>query len=223
MVVPNATVTLSDGTSQYSSITNSSGVATFSLTGLTSSGTYTCSYSNVTDTCTVNVTTYLFYDGGVTGNYNTDYTKSDSGVTATVSTTGTNISCSRSTDSYYKANVVLSGDFEIQYNLVQKTNDSGGFALLDNSTSSIIGYIEFVNSGTVDLQGTSKGSYSYSNYTSESIVKVTRIGSTLTLYLDDVLIGSKPVSTVDCVFGWKTHSAGGRNFTFKELKIAEAL
>lgn len=58
----NATVTLSDGTSQYSSITNSDGVATFSLTGLTSSGTYTCSYSNVSDTCTVTVQSYLFYD-----------------------------------------------------------------------------------------------------------------------------------------------------------------
>lgn len=46
----------------YSSITNSSGVATFSLTGLSSSATYTCSYSNVSDTCTVTVVNYLFYD-----------------------------------------------------------------------------------------------------------------------------------------------------------------
>lgn len=46
----------------YSNITNSSGVATFSLTGLSSSATYTCSYGNVTDTCTVTVVSYLFYD-----------------------------------------------------------------------------------------------------------------------------------------------------------------
>ena len=57
-----ATVTLSDGTSVYKGITNSSGVATFSLTGLSSSGTYTCSYGNVSDTCTVTVVNYLFYD-----------------------------------------------------------------------------------------------------------------------------------------------------------------
>ena len=44
----------------YSSITNSSGVATFSLTGLTTSATYTCTYQNVSDTCTVTVSTHLF-------------------------------------------------------------------------------------------------------------------------------------------------------------------
>ena len=58
----NATVTLSDGSSQYSSITNQNGIATFNLTGLVSSGTYTCTYQNVSDTCTVTVQSYLFYD-----------------------------------------------------------------------------------------------------------------------------------------------------------------
>ena len=172
--------------------------------------------------CTVTVPTYLFYDGGVTGNVNTDYTKTNTGVNATVSTTGTNISCSYYGDAYYIANVTLSGDFQIEYNLVQKTNDSGGFALLYTNSTSVYGYVEFVNSSTVDLKGTSKSSYSYSGYTSDSIVKVTRVGSTISLYLDGTLIGSKTISTNDCRFGWKTHSAGSRNFTFKELKI-EAL
>lgn len=216
------TVTGSDG-SVYNGITNSQGIASVTVSNVSTATTFTATYSNVSDTCTVTVQTYLFYDGGVTGNYNTNYTKSDSGVNVTVGTTGTRISCSTYADCYYRANVVLSGDFEIQYNLVQKTNDSGGFALLDNSTSSVIAYIEFGDSTKVHIKTTSVTTYTYTNYTSKSIVKVTRVGSTLTLYLDDVLIGSKPVSTVDCVFGWKTHSAGGRNFTFKELKIAGAL
>ena len=214
----NQTVTFTGGTSTVTATTDSNGVATATV-NFSSSGTLTASYSNVSDTATVTVQTYLFYDGGVTGNYNTNYTKSNSGVNATVSTTGTRISCSTYADCYYRANVVLSGDFEIQYNLVQKTNDSGGFALLDNSTSSVIAYIEFGDSTKVHIKTTSVTTYTYTNYTSESIVKVTRVGSTLTLYLDDVLIGSKPVSTVDCVFGWKTHSAGGRNFTFKDFSI----
>ena len=170
------------------------------------------------DTPTPPTPTVLFEDGGVTGNVNTNYTKTNTGVNATVSTTGTNISCSYYGDAYYKANALLSGDFQITYNLVQKTNDSGGFALLDSSNS-VQAYIEFVNTSTVDLQGTSKSSYTYSNYSSDSIVKVTRVGSTITLYLDDTLIGSKTMSTGDVYFGWKTHSAGSRNFTFKELKI----
>jgi len=65
-----ATVTLSDGTSVYSSITNSQGVATFNLTGLVSSGTWTCTYSNVSDTCTITIASYLFYDACDTDNTN---------------------------------------------------------------------------------------------------------------------------------------------------------
>ena len=213
------TVTGSDN-SLYTGITNNEGIAQVTVS-VSAETTFTCSYSNVTDTCTVTVPTYLFYDGGVTGNVNTDYTKTNSGVNATVSTTGTNISCSYYGDAYYKANALLSGDFQITYNLVQKTNDSGGFALL-NSSNSVQAYIEFVNISKVDIQGTSKSSYTYSNYSSDSIVKFTRVGSTITLYLDDILIGSKTMSTGDVYFGWKTHSAGSRNFTFKELKI-EAL
>ena len=49
-------------------ITNQYGVAEFSLTGLSTSATYTCSYSNVSDTCTVTVQTYLFYDDCSTDN-----------------------------------------------------------------------------------------------------------------------------------------------------------
>ena len=214
------TVTGSDSSS-YTGLTNSSGVATVTVSGLTADTTFTCSYSNVSDTCTVTMPSYLFYDGGVTGNVNTNYTKTNSGVNAAVSTTGTKISCSYYGDAYYKANVLLSGDFQITYNLVQKTNDSGGFALL-NSSNSVQAYIEFVNTSKVDIQGTSKSQYTYSNYSSDSIVKVTRVGSTITLYLDNVSIGSKTMSTGDVYFGWKTHSAGSRNFTFKELKI-EAL
>ena len=45
-----------------SGLTNNSGVASFSLTGLSTGGTYTCSYANVSDTCTVTVQSYLFYD-----------------------------------------------------------------------------------------------------------------------------------------------------------------
>lgn len=46
-------------------------MATFSLTGLTTSATYTCSYSNVSDTCTVTVVNYLLYDDASTDNSST--------------------------------------------------------------------------------------------------------------------------------------------------------
>ena len=70
-VLSGATVTLSDGSSVYSSITNSQGIATFNLTGLTSSATWTCSYSNVSDTCTITVMNYLIYDDASVDNSST--------------------------------------------------------------------------------------------------------------------------------------------------------
>ena len=58
----NATITLSDGSSQYSCITNNSGVASYTFSNLVSNLSITASYSNVSDTCTVNVVTYYFID-----------------------------------------------------------------------------------------------------------------------------------------------------------------
>ena len=69
--LPNVSVSLSDGSSVYSSITNSQGIATFTLTGLISSGTWTCSYNNVTDTCNVIVMNYLIYDDASVDNSST--------------------------------------------------------------------------------------------------------------------------------------------------------
>ena len=62
-------------------------MASFSLSGLTSSGTYTCSYGNVSDTCTVTVVNYLFYDDCTTDNtsqYTTLLQVSNTGTNATL-------------------------------------------------------------------------------------------------------------------------------------------
>ena len=48
--------------SLYTGITNSNGVATATVTSISSTTTFTASYSNVTATCTVTGVTYLFYD-----------------------------------------------------------------------------------------------------------------------------------------------------------------
>jgi hypothetical protein len=55
------TVTGSDG-SVYNGITNSQGLAEITVSNITGTVTFTASYSNVTDTCTVTVQTYLCYD-----------------------------------------------------------------------------------------------------------------------------------------------------------------
>ena len=53
------TVTGSDS-SLYTGITNSSGIASVTVSNISAETTFTCSYQSVTDTCTVTVQTYIF-------------------------------------------------------------------------------------------------------------------------------------------------------------------
>ena len=65
----NQIVTFTGGTSTVTATTDSNGVATATVT-FSASGTLTASYSNVSDTATVTVQTYLFYDACDTDNTN---------------------------------------------------------------------------------------------------------------------------------------------------------
>lgn len=144
----NATVTLSDGTSQYSSITNQYGVATFSLTGLTTSATYTCTYQNVSDTCTVTVQSYLFYDAcnssSGLSNYGTPI-----GVGSTIST---NYTSYNSTENAYDVRTngdwgiipitALTGADNYKISMLVKTRNNngasrGGFGFLASDSTNV--------------------------------------------------------------------------------------
>ena len=57
VAVSGETVSFSDGSSVYTGITNNSGIATLTLSGLTSNITVTASFESVTDTCTITVPT----------------------------------------------------------------------------------------------------------------------------------------------------------------------
>ena len=144
----NATVTFSDGTSQYSSITNQYGVATFSLTGLTTSATYTCTYQNVSDTCTVTVQSYLFYDAcnssSGLSNYGTPI-----GVGSTIST---NYTSYNSTENAYDVRTngdwgmipitALTGADNYKISMLVKTRNNngasrGGFGFLASDSTNV--------------------------------------------------------------------------------------
>jgi len=62
VAVSGATVSFSGTGVSTSATTDGSGVAEVTLTGLTDTITLTASYSNVSDTCTITVLSYLFYD-----------------------------------------------------------------------------------------------------------------------------------------------------------------
>lgn len=79
----NQIVTFTGGTSTVTATTDSNGVATATV-NFTSSGTLTATYSNVSDTATVTVTSYLFYD-----DCTTDHTSQYSTITLRGSTSPT--------------------------------------------------------------------------------------------------------------------------------------
>ena len=59
----NATVTVTGSDSSlYTGLTNNDGVAEVIVSNISGTVTFTCTYSNVSDTCSVTGSTYLFYD-----------------------------------------------------------------------------------------------------------------------------------------------------------------
>ena len=162
----------------------------------------------------------LFKDGGVTENVNTDYTDIGGTINTNVSATGTTITCSTYADCARIPNVKLSGDFEITYTLMEVSGVGGGFFILNNNntTSNFIAYIESnpsqgwnINNGSDQWRSIS-ASLPYD-------VKITRIGSTFTVYVNDTQVNQRNVTSGDIYMGWKTHSASGRSYTFKDFVI----
>lgn len=199
-------------------------MASVTVTNLSSDTTFTASYSNVSDTCTVTVgPSYLFYDSGVTGTANTNYTKSHTGVNAVVSSTGTTVSSTTSSDCYYIANVLLPEDWVAEFTIVA-VNYYGGIAFL-NSTKTKQWNVEY------DLVASPKGlkyfatgveTWISNDYTMPSTIKLRKQGTNLEIYLNNTLISTKTITDIQGYLAWKTHRDRNRSVTFKEFKI-EAL
>ena len=199
----------------YSSITNQNGIASYTFSNISSSLTITASYNSASATCTI--LTPFFVDNGVTNDYNTNYTKSNNGITVEVGDNGTKISDTHYGDDYYIADVLIQGDFEVTVNFTEYYKDSCGMVFL-NSNKSILRYIEFQgDTGKWNNNGSIVNKTGYPP-TSDTI-KVTRVGSTLTLYVGSTQIFSATINSNACYFAWKTHSAEGRYYRFKNLLI----
>ena len=91
--------------SSYTGTTNSNGVATVTVTGVTSNTTFIASYSNVSDTCTVTPPSYIINDDASTNNASTLFSSS---IALRNSGTST-ITWNSGSPSYYQAKVTKSG------------------------------------------------------------------------------------------------------------------
>ena len=215
------TVTFTSSTSTTTTATtDSNGVATATIS-FSGSTTLTASIGGVSDTATVTVQTYLFRDGAVTGDYNSDYIDTGTGIVATVGATGTNISCTAYADRYRRANALLNGDFRITVTCVQTTDNGFDMALLNTSNSKQYN-LSFAWYNGKDWNNNGSQLVSDLKAVDDSPIVMERVGSTLTVKCNGTQLLTRTITTNDLYFAWKTHSQGGRNCTFKDLTI-EAL
>ena len=106
------TVTISDGTNSWNVTTNSNGIGTIDVTGITaSSTTFTVSYTNTTDTITVTKSTFLIIDTCTSSSGLTNY---DSSVVTYKSSSGTP-ACELSYDSSMNAYKLVATNTSTQY------------------------------------------------------------------------------------------------------------
>ena len=208
VAVSGATVSFTGGTSTVTATTDSSGVATATV-NFTSSGTLTATYSNVSDTATVTVQSYLFYDAcdsssGLT-NYGTPLMMKGSGgsveltydsgnncykVNPTSNRAGETM-CIPITPMNSKDNYKLT--FKIKHGSSVAQNQPSVF-VYDNTLSAPTFYgIRYIGNGTMTChtfnQSTDNGtnSVSYSTGISSKWFTITlqREGTSLTLKVDD--------------------------------------
>ena len=208
--VSGASISLTGTGSTLSATTNSSGIATFNLTGISSDCTLTATYDNVSDTATVTVgPSYLFYDAcdsssGLT-NYGTpimmkgrggsveltyDSTNNCYKVNPTSNSAGETM-CIPITPMNSKDNYKLT--FKIKHGSTVAQNQPSVF-VYDNTLSAPTFYgIRYMGNGTMTChtfnQSTDNGtnSVSYSTGISSKWFTITlqREGTSLTLKVDD--------------------------------------
>ena len=214
------TVTGTDS-STYTATTNSNGVASVTVTGISASTVFTATYQGATATCTVTVQTYLFYDGGVTGNVNTDYTNVGSGIQIDVTSTGTKISCTSYGNRYRRANVLLSGDFRVTVTCVETTTNGFEMALLNSSNTKQYN-LTFSWGNGKDWNNNGTQLVTNLSAVTDSPVVMERVGSTLTVKCNGTQLLTGSITTADVYYAFGTHSQGNRYCIIKDLMI-EAL
>ena len=202
-------------------ITNSSGIASVTVSNISAETTFTCSYQSVTDTCTVTVQTYLFYDGGVTGNVNTDYTNVGTGIQISVTSTGTKISCTSYANRYRRPNVLLSGDFRVTVTCVETTDNGFEMALLNSSNTKQY-HLTFSWANGKDWNNSDTQLVTNLSAVTDSPVVMERVGSTLTVKCNGTQLLTRSITTADVYYAFGTHSQGSRYCIVKDLMI-EAL
>ena len=229
--VEGATISVSGSDSSlYTGLTDSTGVASVTVTGLTATATFTCSYQGVSDTCTVTVDpSYLFYDSGVTGTKNNNFIFNGTTTSCQVTTdaNGTVFLYTRTGSGMYIPNIDISqyANLEISWIFTYGTRYACQTTLL-NSNKTSPNDTRWHNAGTstpTKQWYIPNGSNSITHtLTVGDTMKLVKTNNTFSFYCNDELISTVTPSFTVVYIGF-TSADNNRPFGYKELKIAEAL
>lgn len=145
-------------------ITNSTGVASVTVTGLSSDTTFTATYSNVSDTCSVIVQSFGFEDTFTGSTLDSNWVTYGASVTTTVSNGALTMTKSSGGVGGIYYNKQITGDYKITLEVASSTYNCYCFGIIRNGN----------NNGYNFYQAQPNYSFEYMNLTdtgSESSVK----------------------------------------------------
>lgn len=228
--VVGATVTFtSDASTTTTALTDEDGVATITIT-FTNSTTLTASYESATATATITVQTPLFYDSGVTGTKNNNFTNTNSSK-ATVTTTNdytTFVGVSGNDDKHYVPNIDLSeySDWTAIWTYMGGEAYACQISLLNSSKLNITSSTRWHNGGS---STPNKNWYTPTGSTTiqhqievGDIMKLVKEGNTYSFYCNGELVSSYTTNSTVYYIGFTTVT-DNRPFKYKDLCIYEGV
>ena len=197
----NKSVTVSDGTSSYSGITNSKGIFTLYSISVSTDTTFTATYSNATGSCLVELCDMVDY--GVTSNNNAeDWNNSNNRLTVTLSDNGKTLTGTSNYGYYITKNYAYT-DYIVEFDVVELTALVSWYVRTSASDTQIVG-----NLSTLGVRDGDN-------------VKIVVQNNSLQLYINGTLkstialtIASAPM---DC--GFRITNQSTKYITFKNFRV----
>lgn len=209
------TVTGSDG-SVYNGITNTNGLASITVS-VSSDTTFTCTYNNVSDTCTVTVQSYLYQSDMTTDDGN--WTKSSSsGMSITYSTNGCTVKGTTSSDRTYNlsSSITLPTNFVVEYDIT-----AYALGAYNNSTEFVVHNSRIIFENTklcIRPMNNNDNITTMDSPATPIQIKVEVNNGTISTYVNGSLFGTSSVMSSYKNIGFKTYN--NRSITVKNLRIS---
>lgn len=197
----NKSVSISDGTSVYSGITNSNGIFTLYSISVSTDTTFTATYSNVSDSIVVEYCDMVDY--AVTNNNNSsDWNNSSNRLTVTVSDSGKTLNGTSNYGYYITKNYAYT-DYIVEFDVVELTDLVAWYVRTSTSDTQVVGNFTSLGVRTGDS------------------VKIRVQSNSLELYINGTLkttialtIASAPMD-----FGFRITNQTTKYITYKNFRL----